>query len=195
MRKVKAIFVRHSESTGNKSNVVKGTTDYPLDETGQKESRALAPRIARFKPTVVITSPLSRAKTPAQRIAKAAGVRLKVDKGLLPQNFGSFEGKPRESTEPKIRRLAMQTPEKKMPGGESTVAWDQKQKKAIDRVRSLVRHGETPAVVTHSRNLRELRHSLFGEKFADPTRGGPGPSGFVTWQGKKKLVIHKGALK
>lgn len=190
---LKAIFVRHSESTGNASDVVKGTRDYPLDAKGKRESKAIGPRIARFKPTVVITSPLSRAKEPAKQIAKAAGVKLKVDKGLLPQDFGSLEGTPRKTGEPRIRRLAMRTPDKKMPGGESTTAWDGKANKAIGRIKRIVSSGGRPAVLTHSRNLRELSHHLFGGKFKDPTRGGPEPSGFVTWSGKKKLVIHKGA--
>lgn len=191
--KVKAIFIRHPESTGNREKLVKGTKDYPLDAKGKKESKYLATRIARYKPTVVISSPLSRAKEPAKAIAKVAGVSAKVDRELLPQNFGDITGEKRSTGEPKIRKFAMEHPARKIPGGESFNGWDAKNTSAMRRIKVLIAKGERPAVVTHSRNLRELKHAMFGAKKADPTRGGPEPSGFMTLTGKRKLVIHKGA--
>ncbi len=194
-RKIKAIFIRHSESTGNAANVVKGTKDYPLDQKGKRESAALAKTISSYKPSVVVTSPLKRAQEPAARIANRAGVKLVADRGLLPQDFGHLTGTPRKTGEPQIRRFALRTPGKRIPGGESFREWDGKNNKAMSRVKKLIAQGERPAVVTHSRNLRELKHALFGAKVADPTKGGPEPSGFVTLEGKKKLVIHKGVSK
>jgi broad specificity phosphatase PhoE len=188
---VKAIFVRHSESTGNAQDIVKGTRDYPTDRRGKIESKALATRVARFKPTVVVSSPLSRATEPARAIAKKAGVKLIIDKGLLPQDFGDLTGTPRATGEPKIRRAALEHPSEPLPGGESFREWDGKNTAAMQRVARRIKAGERPAVVTHSRNLRELGHALLGDRVADPTRGGPSPAGFVTLEGKRKLRMHR----
>lgn len=187
---VKAIFIRHSESTGNEENVVKGIKEYPLNEKGKADSVAMAARIARFKPTVVVSSPLSRAKVPAEALAKKAGVSLKIDKGLLPQNFGTLEGKQQRTAEPQISKLAMNSPDEKVGGGESFNTALGKNDAALRRVKMMISNGERPAVVTHSRVLRNLDHSLFGGKAKDPTKGGPEPSGFVTWTSGKKLQTH-----
>lgn len=189
----KAIFVRHSESTGNKQDIVKGTKDFPLNVQGKRESAAIATRIARYKPTEVISSPLKRALDPAKRIAQKAGVKLTIDHGLLPPDFGSITGEPRSTGEPKVKRYALKTPEKKFPGSKQSFSdWDKTNTGALANVRSHVQAGQRPVVVTHSRNLRELKHGLFGKPVADPTKGGPEPSGFVTWHGKDKLNKHKG---
>lgn len=185
-----AIFIRHSESIGNADDVVKGTGDYPLNADGKRESQMLAARIARLKPTVVISSPLSRAAEPAAMIAKKAGVALHIDKDLLPQNFGDLEGTPRTQGEPIIRDAAKNTPDDPMPNGESFNGWMSSNDTAMRRVKMLVAQGERPAVVTHSRNLRELPHSLFGDAPSDPTRGGPEPSGYQIWTKGKKLETY-----
>lgn len=186
----RAIFIRHPESTGNAAKLTKGTMEFPLDAKGKEESTHLAVRIARYKPTVVVSSPLSRARGTAEAIAKRAGARMQIDRGLLPQDFGTVEGTPRRTGEPKVRAAAMKTPNKPMPGGESFNHWLGKADSAMRRVKMLVAKGHRVAVVTHSRNLREAPHSLFGSKPVDPTRGGPEPSGFLTWNKGKNLKMH-----
>lgn len=185
-----AIFVRHSESTGNAENVVKGVKNYALNEKGKRETKLIGAKIAKYKPTVVVTSPLRRASAAGISIGKHSGAEVKVDKGLLPQNFGTLTGTPRKTGEPIISKMALQTPNKKMPGGESFNHWLGKNDAAMRRVKVMINKGERPAVVTHSRNLRELKHSLHGAKPADPTRGGPEPSGYVTLSRSQKLKMH-----
>lgn len=189
MPKPQAIFARHSESTGNAEKVTKGTRDYPLNAQGRNESKHLAARVARYTPTVVVSSPLQRARIPAQMIAKRAGVKLVIDNGLKPQNYGKLEGKPLSESEPVLRDYAMNKPNAKLPGGEATSTWDRKNTAALRRIKARVANGERPAVVTHSRNLRELGHALQGKPFADPTKGGPKPAGIVLLN-KGKLVAR-----
>ncbi len=187
-----AIFIRHSESTGNAEKIIKGTKNYPLDSRGKEESMALAAQIARYRPTVVLSSPLDRAKHPAQLIAKKAGVKLKIDKGLLPPDLGNLTGTPQKTGEPAIRK-AFKSPDKPIgKTGDTPAAWDAKNTSTIRKINVMITRGERPAVVTHSRNLRELPHTIQGKPLQDPTKGGPEPSGFVLLKGKN-LVTHKGA--
>src|SRR5258708_36738475 len=113
--------------------MVKGVTNYPVDAKGHRESKALGIRIARYKPTIVVSSPLARATEPARAIARKAGVKMKIDKGLLPQDFGIIEGEKRATGEKKISDYAMHHFNKKIPGGGSTAAWDKKNKTAESR--------------------------------------------------------------
>lgn len=192
---VKAIFIRHAEVPGNRpgQKIAKGIKDYPLDAKGRAESNALATRIARYRPTTVISSPLKRAIHPARAIAKKAGVPLEIDHDLKPWDFGKWAGKPARDVEPKLKRLAQDSPDKPTPKGQSFNSFLSQSDKAYRKIRLRIQQGERPAVVTHSRNLREIQHGMFGGKADDPTSGGPEPSGFMTLSRKNKLNLHAAA--
>jgi broad specificity phosphatase PhoE len=189
---VKAIFARHAEVKENRPGykLAKGLKDYPLDSEGKKESQKLAARVARYKPTVVLASPLQRATHPAQATAKAAGVPLKVEPDLKPWDFGQWAGKPAEEIEPKLADMAANHPEQKTPGGESFNSFLKRSDRGYRKIKLAMAQGERPAVITHSRNLREIQHGMFGGKAADPTKGGPEPSGFMTLSRRNKLQLH-----
>lgn len=189
---VKALFIRHSESTGNAQHLVKGAKEYPLDAKGKEESQKLATRIARYKPTIVVTSPLGRAKVPAQDIARRAKVSLHVDKQLLPQRFGTLTGTPAKQGEPIISKMSKEEPDRNVGGskGQSFNSALKQNDSAMRRIKMRIANGERPAVVTHSRVLRNLPHSLFGSKPKDPTKGGPEPSGLIILDSRNKLQTH-----
>jgi broad specificity phosphatase PhoE len=187
-----AIFIRHAESSGNARHVMKGQEDYPLDQKGIAESEALAVRVKRFKPTVVVSSPLQRASIPAEKIARAAGVRMALDPDLLPIHLGSLTGTPQETGEPKLQWAFDSRRDQKIGGiGETPNEWDARNQRSVRRIQMLVKQGERPAVVTHSRELRALPNALEGKPAENVVRGSVKPSGFVTlWPGNK-LKTHK----
>lgn len=183
-----AIFVRHSDSTGNRAHVMKGVKDFPVSEKGKRDAKKLAKVIVRYKPTVVVSSPLERAKVPAKEIAKHSGVPLKVDSHFLPQDLGKWQGKPMKDYEPKLSDLATNHPDEKVSGGESFNHFlKTKVRPGFKKVREMIARGERPVIVTHSRNLRELKHGLGMGKVADPTKGGPKPGKFVMLNKGDKL--------
>ena len=55
-----------------------------LTAEGREQARELAERLAKERPTVVLTSPLLRARETADAVARAAGVPLRVDERLAP---------------------------------------------------------------------------------------------------------------
>ncbi len=189
---VKAIFARHSEVKENRPGhkLAKGLIDYPLDAKGRAESNALAARVARYKPTVVISSPLKRALHPAKEIAKRTGSPLEIDHDLKPWDFGKWAGKPASKVEPRLKRMGAEQPDKPTPQGESFNHFLAHSNRAYRKIKMRIQQGDRPAVVTHSRNLREIQAGMFGGKPADPTTGGPEPSGFMTLSRKQKLQMH-----
>jgi phosphohistidine phosphatase len=58
----------------------------PLSERGRNEARAVADQLAEHDtpPTLVLTSPLLRARQTAEPIAHASGAELRVDERLAP---------------------------------------------------------------------------------------------------------------
>lgn len=184
MKSIRAIFARHGEAEGQ-GKVAKGRRDYPLDAHGKQEAKKLGEDVAKLKPDVVVTSPLQRAKIPAQKIADRAGVPLKVNKGLLPWDFGDWTGKPESEVHPKLRDLWRNHPDKPIPGGESFSQSVQSAKKGILQALGA---GKRPAIVTHSRNLRQLPHILSGKPTADPTKGGPEPGQYEILTKEGKLI-------
>ncbi len=189
-----AILIRHAEVAENRPGhkLMKGTHDYPLDAKGKKESATLAARIARYKPTVVLSSPLQRALHPAKAIARRAGVALHVMPELAPMEFGKVTGKPASKYEPKLKEMFMK--DDSFPGGETGRHFlEAKVKPSFRKIKALMAAGERPAVVTHSRNLRQMDYGLHGGKPGDITKGGPDPSGYATVDRKLKVRLHAGA--
>jgi phosphohistidine phosphatase len=56
----------------------------PLTDVGLAAAKALAGELAAERPSIVISSPLLRARQTAQEIAQAAGVELEIDERLTP---------------------------------------------------------------------------------------------------------------
>jgi len=193
-----AILIRHAETAENRPDkkLMKGTRDYPLDAAGKKESVALAARIARYKPTVVLSSPLQRAVHPAQAIARKAGVALHIMPELAPQAFGRWTGKSAHEYEPKYKKMFLDNPDQAPPGGETGRHFlETKVRPSYRKIKAMIAAGERPAVLTHSRNLREMDYGLHDGPPADPTSGGPEPSGYALIDRKLKVKVHSAPVK
>ena len=174
---------------------MKGTEDYPLDTAGKSQTKNLAQEIAAYKPDVVISSPLRRAKEPAKAIAQAAKVPLHISDKFLPIDLGAMGGTDSEKGEKELSLAARNSPDKPVAkGGESFNRFLKKKvRPGFQDVKRLIAQGKRPVVVTHSRNLREIRHGMFGEKPVDPATGfTPQPGGYLTMNSLKgkRLMEH-----
>ncbi|MFR7451383.1 MAG: histidine phosphatase family protein [Gemmiger sp.] len=91
-------FTRHGETFWNVENKICGATDIALTPRGHDQARALGAELARQGLAVdrILCSPLSRAHDTACHIAAATGWPLQVEPRLREQNFGRFEGTPRD---------------------------------------------------------------------------------------------------
>lgn len=74
-------LVRHAHAEKGEPDAAR-----PLSERGRKEASALARQLAGHdsRPSLVLTSPLVRARQTAEAIADEAGVELHVDERLAP---------------------------------------------------------------------------------------------------------------
>jgi phosphohistidine phosphatase SixA len=76
---VRLFLVRHAHAKSGDPDELR-----PLSARGREEARKLGERFAAVEPTLVITSPLLRARETANAIAKAAGAELRIDERLAP---------------------------------------------------------------------------------------------------------------
>lgn len=85
-------LVRHGRTLANVRQLLVGATDYPLDDLGERQAEQVARRFRDIPVDTILTSPLSRAKATARRIARVANRKPEVVPGLTEINFGAVEG-------------------------------------------------------------------------------------------------------
>lgn len=83
-------MVRHGETAWSRSGQHTGLTDLPLTETGERDARGLAARLAGRAFTRVLTSPLQRAARTCE-LAGFGAASLR-DPDLVEWNYGDYEG-------------------------------------------------------------------------------------------------------
>lgn len=100
-------FVRHGESKWNVENKICGATDIELTERGHQQAIETGEIIKSkgIKADVILYSPLARAKATALHISEITGIPAIEEKRLIEQNFGKYEGTPRNGQEFKEAKM------------------------------------------------------------------------------------------
>jgi probable phosphoglycerate mutase len=89
------VLVRHGETEWSRSGQHTGVTDLPLTPAGEEAARALAGALEEFDFSLVLSSPLRRAR----RTAELAGLQPELDRDLAEWDYGAYEG----LTTPQVR--------------------------------------------------------------------------------------------
>ena len=93
---MKIYSTRHGQTEYNRHDTILGTTDLPLNETGEAQARELAEEVVRLGDVdIIIASPLLRAQTTARAVAERCGLDIVTDERLREWDYGEFEGKSR----------------------------------------------------------------------------------------------------
>jgi probable phosphoglycerate mutase len=90
-------LARHGQTELNESGVLRGLLDPPLDETGRQQAANLGAALGPRQPSLVVASPLLRARETAQPVAEHAGLRVTPDGCLLDRDYGKWAGTPKEA--------------------------------------------------------------------------------------------------
>jgi len=89
----KLILVRHGETLHNVAGIAQGWNDSALSPRGEEQAARLAERIAKMKVDAIISSPLGRALSTANVLAKACGLEVTTFDELREMNYGGWEGR------------------------------------------------------------------------------------------------------
>ncbi len=106
------ILLRHGESTGNAENRHQGIKDYPLTETGLRQSQLLAERwqAESIKLDRIFSSPLQRARQTAEILSTALSVPIEFDPIWVERDVGLISGLKPEEAEERHPRKPFMTP-------------------------------------------------------------------------------------
>jgi broad specificity phosphatase PhoE len=157
--------IRHGETDWSRERRFAGSRDIPLAATGRVQSDAVARALAPSGLTGVYASPLERARTSAEVIAKPHRLEVTIEPAFREMAFGAWEGLTRAEAaarfpdEIAVWSVAPQlaTP----PGGEPLTAVAARVATALHAL--VERHaGETVALVSHAIVTRLLVLAALG---------------------------------
>ena len=134
-----------------------------LSEDGRRQADAVAKRIAGLpRVAAVYTSPLERARETATPIARARGLALRVERGLLECDFGAWTGKSlwRLARKPEWKTVQRHPSGFRFPDGESFTEMQARVAGTLGRL--VARHrGETIVAVFHADPIKAaVAHAL-----------------------------------
>lgn len=182
-------FTRHGQTVWNVENKICGATDSELTELGRQQARELgsylAERMTMMHETELDTpigideilySPLVRAKDTAQIISEMTGIPAREEIRLTEQNFGKWEGTPRDGADFK---LAKRNFADSYEGGESMLRLAVRIYSLLDEIRSesedktylLVAHnGIARMVESYFRDMTNEEYAAYGIKNCELVR-------------------------
>ncbi len=86
------ILVRHGQTEWNRVERFRGRANLDLNEVGIRQAEATAERVARWTVAAIYSSPLPRAKTTAQILARRLGLEVELLPGLIDIDYGQWQG-------------------------------------------------------------------------------------------------------
>lgn len=144
------IIVRHGRTAFNAQGLLQGRADNPLDEVGHAQAAAVGDHLAPQldAETMIISSPLVRARATAARIAERAGLDVVVDDRWIEVSYGVYEGVPQRDVPADVWTKWRRDPHFAPESGETLAAVQQRVGEACeDLMRTL--SGRTAVVVSH----------------------------------------------
>lgn len=95
-------MIRHGETALNRSGILQGRSDHPLNEKGIRQAREAGLRLSELGVRFdrVFTSPLRRAVQTAE--LAAPGVSLVRDQRLIEMDYGPYEGTDLNAPPPEV---------------------------------------------------------------------------------------------
>lgn len=160
-------FARHGQTVWNVENKICGATDIELTEKGHEQARELGEEILAKGIHIdeIISSPLVRASETARHISEITGIPMRVELRLKEQNFGKYEGTPRNGEE---FQRAKECFADNYEGGESMLRFCSRIYGLIDDIREEADR-KVYLLVAHNgvaRAVQSYFHDMTNEEFA-----------------------------
>lgn len=114
------VLIRHGETEMNQEDVVRGWTESPLDEMGERHAWELGQELKDAAIDGIIASDLLRTMQTACIVSEESRIPiLALSPNLHTWNVGEYTGKPTKTADPILDKLAIEQPDKQIKGGES----------------------------------------------------------------------------
>ena len=158
-------YTRHGQTVWNVENKICGATDSPLTEKGKAQAKELGEKIKAegLKIDEILYSPLSRARDTALIVSEITGIPARAEARLTEQNFGKWEGTPRNGAGFQADKQNFVT---SFEGGESMLKLAQRIYNLIDEIKG---QDKIYLLVAHngiSRVMESYFHDMTNEEYA-----------------------------
>jgi broad specificity phosphatase PhoE len=154
---LRLLVIRHGETEWSRARRFAGSHDIPLTERGRRQCEAVAEALAQTPLAAVYTSPLERARTSAEIIAKPHRLEISIDPAWTEMAFGAWQGLTRAELDARFPVEAEAwrlTPHLAAPpGGEPVSAVAARVGAAVDALRA-AHPDATVALVAHAIVIR-----------------------------------------
>jgi broad specificity phosphatase PhoE len=150
-----AYVIRHGETEWSLNGRHTGITDLPLTANGRRVAKLFAPITAKINFTLVLTSPLERARTTCE-LAGLSG-QAEIDRDLMEWNYGEYEGLTTE--EIRTKSPGWMVFNDGCPGGETPEQVGARADRVIAKIRAKEGH---IALFAHGHILRVLAARWLG---------------------------------
>ena len=167
MNPTRICIARHGETDWNKSGILQGWFDVPINDLGRSQANALAAKLAGANFDAVWCSPLARARETAEIVASNLQLPPPAcHDGLKEKHFGAIQGIPKselaELNPALLEQILRRNPAAEFVGGEGLDEF-------VDRVLAALsdigmRHvGERVLVVTHGWVMDVVTRHVHGQ--------------------------------
>jgi broad specificity phosphatase PhoE len=146
------LVVRHGETQWSREGRHTGRTDIPLTPVGEQRASALAAVVSAWRPALVLSSPLQRAR----RTAELAGLAPEVDADLLEWDYGDYEGLTTAEIRDRTGDPHWSVWTTTIGLGETVADVAVRAEHVVTRCRPLLEAGEDVVLVAHAHLLRIL---------------------------------------
>jgi probable phosphomutase (TIGR03848 family) len=145
------VLLRHATTRTTGKRLGGRKPGFHLDAGGRLQAEAAARRLASLPISAVYSSPLERTRETAAPVARAHGLRVRIERGILEVDYGDWTDRPlAELRRRALWRTIQQAPSRvTFPGGESIRGAQQRAVEATERI-AAVHPGETVVVVSHA---------------------------------------------
>ena len=159
------VVVRHGRTEWNRVERFRGRADIQLDEVGIRQAEAAAARIAEWQVSAIYSSPLNRALSTAEILARPFSLEVKLLSGIIDIDYGEWLGLSTEEATAKYGDLYstwLNSPHQvKFPAGESLAEVRERAASAVGDL--IAQHPkETIVLVSHKVVCQILILSLLG---------------------------------
>ncbi len=150
---MKIYVARHCSTECSEKKIYCGRSDIPLSPRGKAEAKALTQKAKELSFSLVVSSPLLRARETALAIVGERNIPILLDDRLKERDFGAFEGTSVEAPEGKVYRFSFAL---QYPHGESNLQVAARVYEFLDEVKEKYA-GQDIFLVSHGSACRIIR--------------------------------------
>lgn len=190
---MKIIIIRHGQSEADLLDVHEGRADFSLTPLGILQASKMAEWVKmRFKPDLIWTSTLNRAKETAKILSEETGVPIREEEGLKEYNNGVLAGMKRsEAMTQYPEPIGGRKPHERIRDGESELEFRLRAEMTFSKIIAESMGMECIVIVSHGGMISNLLKSFLGLSIYSESRFFSGDTGIHCLQkdGRKSSIV------